>query len=100
NVEEQFLFSKTELDKSVQLGFAEKELLFYIANKVTPQVDVSIQVMVLEDNAPDLINDRLKAVTDELRASGLDNIRMIVAPNERFRKKNPKETVMEILLFK
>lgn len=87
-------------DKSVQLGFAEKELLFYIANKVTPQVDVSIQVMVLEDNAPDLINDRLKAVTDELRASGLDNIRMIVAPNERFRKKNPKETVMEILLFK
>lgn len=87
-------------DKSTAVSFADKELLFYIANKVAPEVDVSIQVMVLEDNAPELTNDRLKAVTDELRASGLDNIRLIVAPNERFRKKNPKETVMEILLFK
>lgn len=85
---------------STELRASDRELLFYIGNKLRNERDVNIQVTILEENDPELTNQRLKAVADELRNSGIDNIRILVTSNERFKKSNPSQAVLEILLFK
>jgi hypothetical protein len=85
---------------TTSLTAAQKELLFFIANKIAPHREINVQIMVLEENTPALTEQRLKAVADELRASGLETIRVVTTPNDRFRKKNETQAIYEILLFK
>ncbi len=86
--------------KSPDLRAADREVLFYIGNKIKNDRDINIQVTVIEENSPELTSQRVKAVVDELRSSGIDNIRIQVTTNDRFKKSNPTQTILEILFFK
>jgi hypothetical protein len=85
---------------STELRAADRELLFYIGNKIKNDRDISIQITVIEENSAEFTDERLKAVADELRLAGIDNIRILVTNNERFKKSNPAQAVLEILFFK
>lgn len=86
--------------KETGLTAAQKELLFFIANKLSQKRDINVQITVLEENNPALTDARINAVADELRASGVDNIRMLLTSNNPMKKANPKSTTLEILLYK
>ena len=96
NVNRRMIFEGT----TTELRAADRELLFYIGNKIRNDRDVNIQITVLEENAGELTNERLKAVADELRMAGIDNIRILVTNNERFKKSNPTQAILEILFYK
>lgn len=86
--------------KSPDLNSTQKELLYYIANKISLLREVNVQLSVAEDNNPQLLEQRLKAITNEMRESGLDNFRVVIAYNERTKRTNTGKTVIDILLFK
>ena len=86
--------------KTTELTAAQKELLFFIANKLSQKRDINVQITILEENNPTLTDARINAVADELRASGIDNIRMLLTNSNPMKKTNPKGSVLEILLYK
>ena len=85
---------------TVELTAQQKELLFFIANKLIREQSVNLHLAVMEDNDPKLAQQRLLAVANHLRVSGVDNVRIITTNNERVKKKDPIKTTIEILLFK
>lgn len=87
-------------NKNVELNSGQKELLYYIANKISLLREINLQLSVIEDNDPVLTEQRLKAITNQLRESGLDNFRVVIANNERTKRKNPTSAIIDILLFK
>jgi hypothetical protein len=87
-------------DKNVELNSAQSELIYYIANKISLLREINVQLSVVEDNDPVLIEQRLKAIVNQMRESGLDNFRVVIANNERTKRKNPSKAIIDILLFK
>jgi hypothetical protein len=75
-------------------------LLYYIANKISLLREINVQLSVVEDNDPVLIEQRLRAIVTQMRESGLDNFRVVIANNERTKRKNPSKAIIDILLFK
>jgi hypothetical protein len=86
--------------KTTELNSNQKELIYYIANKISLLRDVNIQLSVTEDNLPEVSDQRLKNIVNQFRESGLDNFRIVLTNNERVKKSNPSQAIVDILLFK
>lgn len=63
---------------SSTLTAPQKELLFYIANKLQLQRSILIHLAVKEEDDPELREARLRAVTNHLEQSGIQEERIIV----------------------
>lgn len=63
---------------SSTLTASQKELLFYIANKLQLQRSILIHLLVKEEESAELRGARLKAVADHLAQSGIQEERVIV----------------------
>jgi hypothetical protein len=96
NVSRKIIFEKN----ATELTAPQKELLFFIANKLIREDAVNVQLAVVEENDPQLSQARLKAVADHLRESGLENARILLTNNERVKKKEQNKGAIEILLYK
>jgi hypothetical protein len=86
-------------DRAVDVSPAQKELIFYIANKLAGYRDINIHVGIIEENAPELTNQRLETIARYLRESGVDGFR-ILAQNSGSRNQSKDKASFEILLFK
>ena len=60
------------------LNPAQKELLFYIANKLQLQKSIMFHLVVREEESPALTSARMKAITEHLVQSGIGEDRIIV----------------------
>lgn len=96
NVARIITFDKSEPALSGQ----QKELLFFIANKLVREDEVNVQLTVIEENDPALTQQRLNAISKHLQDSGVDNVRILLTNNERVKKKSTYQTTIEILLYK
>jgi hypothetical protein len=86
--------------KTTELNANQKELIYYIANKISLLRDVNVQLSVTEDNMPDISEQRLKNIVNQFRESGLDNFRIVLTNNDRIKKPNPTQAIVDILFFK
>lgn len=68
------------------LSAAQKELLFYIANKLQLEKDVFFHIIVKEEDTPAGTKGRLKAVADHLVQSGIAEERIITEQVESIAK--------------
>ena len=81
------------------LTSSQKELLYYLANKVSDKRDLRIQLIVREEENPEASRSRLREIYGELRQAGIDSDRIreqhrsdVVKPAER--------GLIEVALFK
>jgi hypothetical protein len=96
NANGKFSFSKN----STALTASQKELLYFIANKISGNSDIKIQLVAREEDDAESTRARLRAIYGELRQAGIDSDRI----REEQRRENVRtvETggVIELLLFK
>jgi hypothetical protein len=96
NVARTITFDKNATELSAQ----QKELLFFIANKLVREDDVNVQLTVIEENDPALTQRRLDAIAKQLKDSGVENARILLTNNDRVKKKSTYQGTIEILLYK
>ena len=63
---------------SAALNAAQKELLFFIANKLQLEKDILFHLVVREEESNELTTQRLKAISDHLVQSGIDERRILI----------------------
>jgi hypothetical protein len=95
NVSRRIVFEKNAVD----LTPAQKELIFYIANKLSSYRDINLHISVIEENNPALTTLRIESIARHLRESGIENVRLLLA-NTGNKKRNDTKSTMEILLYK
>jgi hypothetical protein len=78
---------------------AQKELIFFISNKVAEKRNINIQISVLEENNAALTEERMNAVASELRASGIENVRLLMTNSDRVKKANKTRSTIELLFY-
>jgi hypothetical protein len=96
NVARTITFDKNATELSAQ----QKELLFFIANKLVREDEVNVQLTVIEENDPALTQQRLNAIAKHLKDSGVENARILLTNNDRVKKKSTYQGTIEILLYK
>lgn len=96
NVPRKITFEKNAVD----LNAAQKELIYFMSSKLEKDKDINLHISVLEENNPTLTQQRMDAIANHLRSSGVENVRLLMTNNARVKKKNTANTVIEILLFK
>jgi hypothetical protein len=84
--------------KSTLLTAAQKELLFYIVNKVMLERDYKFHLVVREEEESDYSKERLTAIQSHLRQLGLDAGRIKV--DQVFDIEKTQRGVVELRLFK
>ncbi len=84
--------------KSGKLNASQKELLFYIANKLQLQRDILFHLVVKQEESVKLTTERLNAISQHLIQSGIDGVRIIVEQVEPIAKSD--RGVVEIRLIK
>lgn len=94
NISGDFIFP----DRSTDLVPAQKELIFYIANKLMLQRDVRFHLVVREEEDPELSKERLKAIREHLTQSGIEAVR--INEDQLFRIEKSQRGVIEVRLFK
>ncbi len=93
NVSRRIAFEKN----STALSPAQKELLFYIVNKVMLKRDIRFHVVIREEDDPTLTAKRLEAVCENLTRSGIDPLRINKEQVDASKKSD--RGVIEILLL-
>lgn len=83
--------------RSGALNASQKELLFFIANKLQLQKDISFHLVVKEEEIPEFTTARLNAVSEHLIQSGIDPERILVEQVEAIPKS--ERGVVEIRLI-
>jgi hypothetical protein len=83
---------------STLLTAAQKELLFYIVNKVMLERDYNFHLVVREEEEPKNSKDRLAAIQGHLKQLGLDASRIRI--DQIFDIENTQRGVIELRLFK
>lgn len=94
NVSADFVFPH----QSSLLTSAQQELIFYIVNKLMLQKDVRFHLVVKEEEDSIASKERLKAIHDRLRQSGIDPAR--VNAEQVFDIEQTRRGVVEIRLFR
>jgi hypothetical protein len=77
---------------------SQKELLFYIVNKLMLQKDIQFHLVVREEEAPKQTEERIKAIQDHLRSLGIDAAR--IHDEQVFATDKTQRGVIEIKLFR
>lgn len=84
---------------ATELTAPQKELIFFIANKLSSQRNINIHISVVDENDPALTSKRIDAVAAQLRESGIENLRLLLT-NTGLKPQNTSRTTLEILLYK
>jgi hypothetical protein len=95
NVNAKIIFSPN----SAQLSASQKELLYYMANKLNDKKDINIHLIVTEQDNDELTTQRLKEIYGELRQAGIEADRIHDNQNPESITTS-KQGVIEIKLFK
>lgn len=74
--------------KSTELTAAQKELLFYIANKLQLKKGIAFHLVVTEEETPQLTAARLQSVSEHLIQSGIGEDRIILEQVDPIEKTN------------
>jgi hypothetical protein len=77
---------------------AQKELIFYIVNKLMLERDIRFHLVVKEEEDPQRSGERLKAIRDNLKSSGIDVSRIYTDQVTTIDK--TRRGVVEVRLFK
>jgi hypothetical protein len=64
--------------RSTLLTPGQKELLFYIVNKLMLKKDIRFHLVVKEEESSELSKERLKAIHDHLKQLGIDPVRIVI----------------------
>lgn len=96
NVSRRIVFENSQAD----LSGAQRELLFYIANKLSDDKELGIQLSVTEENNPALTEGRLTAIQEQLKLAGIDGTRIYPRNSRNIKRENKRATIIEIVLFK
>jgi hypothetical protein len=94
NVATDFVFPH----RSSLLTAAQKELIFYIVNRLMLQKDVRFHLIVKEEEDSNVSRDRLKAINNHLKQSGIDPAR--VNEEQVFDIEKTQRGVIEVRLFR
>ncbi|HYC86887.1 MAG TPA: hypothetical protein VEB86_16760 [Chryseosolibacter sp.] len=95
NVQAKLLFEQ----KNPTLTVAHRELIYYIARKVSLMEDIGFHVIVREEDDPALTADRLKQIYGELRQSGIE-LKRIREEQTPSAIKTSNVAVIELLLYR
>jgi type IV pilus biogenesis protein CpaD/CtpE len=86
-------------NKSMILTKAQKEYLYFLANKVAPNDDLKFQIVVKQEEDPETSRSRLREIYGELRQAGIDSNR--IREEHRSEHVDKGETgLIEVLVFK
>ena len=94
NISTRFEFDKDALE----MGFAQQERMFYVCNKLLTMRNISLQLVVVEENQPDLTQKRLQSMIEYIKGTGIEAGRVVQIPAKKKIKVSSK-TVIEILLY-
>lgn len=84
-------------NQSTLLTAAQKELLFYVVNKLMLQRDIYFHLVVKEEESPTVSGERLTAITNHLKQLGIDAVRILREQVSTAEKSN--RGVIELRLF-
>lgn len=84
---------------AVELTAAQRELLFFIVNKVSGNKEVEIQLSMVEENNAALSQQRLNTVAEQLKLLGIEVTRILIHNNEKARS-NSRAGVVEMFFYK
>jgi len=96
NVVKQLVFE----NKATDLTSAHRELIYYIANKVSFMEDIGFHVLVREEDDAQLMRDRMKQIYGELRQAGIESKRIREEQNPSSVKASSSVAVIELMLFR
>jgi hypothetical protein len=93
NVSADFAFP----NQSTLLTPGQKELLFYIVNKLMLKKDIRFHLVVKEEESPELSKERINAIYDHLKQLGIDPVRIFI---EQVSEASPsRRGVIQLRLF-
>jgi hypothetical protein len=95
-VSRKIVFEKNE----TELSAGQKELLYFIANKLLHRVDINFHIVVNEENDPQLSSKRQASVYDFLRQSGIEGHRIQIMTGKARTTSKSNNAVVEIILFR
>lgn len=84
---------------AVELNAAQKELLYFISNKLLRRTDINFHIVVAEENDRKLSEQRQTSIYDFLRQSGIESYRIQMGGKPKNNVKSTKG-VVELILFK
>jgi hypothetical protein len=94
NISTRFEFQNEELE----LGFAQQERMFYLCNKILTMRNISLQLVVVEENNRPLTQKRIDAMIEYIKSIGIEAARVVQIDTKKNIKSSPK-TVIEVLLY-
>ena len=94
NISTRFEFQKEDLE----MGFAQQERMFYLCNKILTMRNISLQLVVAEENNPTLTQKRLASMVEYIKSTGIEAARVVEVDTKRNVKSSSK-TVIEVLLY-
>jgi hypothetical protein len=95
NVSKKLTFEK----KATALTPAQRELVYYIANKVNQLKNVGFYLVIRQQDDPELMRERIKAIYGELRQHGIDSNWIREEQTTRV-VSSGNSGVIELMLFK
>jgi hypothetical protein len=81
------------------LNSAQRELIYYIAKKISDKRDLNVHILVAEEEDPEITRERLKEIYGELRQAGIDAYRIKEDQKAEFIKRSD-QGVIQLMLFK
>lgn len=94
NISTRFEFGKEE----IEMGFAQQERMFYVCNKLLTMRNISLQLVIVEENKPELTQSRLQLMIEYIKGTGIEPGRVVQIPAKKNIKVSSK-TVIEVLLY-
>jgi hypothetical protein len=94
NISTRFEFQNEDLE----LGFAQQERMFYVCNKILTMRNISLQLVVVEENNRTLTQKRINAMTEYIKSIGIEAARVVQIETKKNIKSSSK-TVIEVLLY-
>jgi hypothetical protein len=94
NISTRFEFASEELE----MGFAQQERMYYVCNKVLTMRNISLQLVIVEENKPELTQKRLQSMIEYIKSTGIEAGRVVQVPAKKSIKVSSK-TVIEVLLY-
>jgi hypothetical protein len=85
---------------NTELNAAQKELLYFIANKLLHKIDINFHIVVNEENDPKLSSKRQTAIYDFLRQSGIESHRVLIMSGKARSNSRVNNTIIELILFR
>ena len=83
--------------RSANLSASQKELLFYIANKLQLESDIRLHLVVEEEENPALTTQQLSVISQELVLSGIDAERVLFQQLETVSKSSRGKIVLRLI---